>query len=214
MTIQCPFKGAVHDRGTAIPSREFLKVPVPPPPFWNHAFQNVSARWGSKVVPMGFELAPPARETRDLPLHYIEVDTRGSFKLKVNANPAQPFGARDCNGILDWQINPPIEIGVASKTIGLKIGGFQFIIIIIIYYYKVIIITFFSKATISGVSDTRPAGLWPPPYYESLMSARPANLIWVALYSVLCGAERTYQSRWSIWLWRAGHRPGDSFEWF
>ena len=100
---------------------------------------------------MGFELAPPARETRDLPLHYIEVDTRGSFKLKVNANPAQPFGARDCNGILDWQINPPIEIGVASKTIGLKIGGFQFIIIIIIYYYKVIIITLFSKPPILKV---------------------------------------------------------------
>ena len=106
------------------------------------------AREAQELSPLGIEPVPPAGQTRALPLHYIEVDTRGSFKLKVNANSAQPFGARDCNGILDWQINPPIEIGVASKTIGLKIGGFQFIIIIIIYYYKVIIITLFSKPPI------------------------------------------------------------------
>lgn len=30
------------------------------------------------------------------------------------------------------------------------------------------------------------------------MLARPASLIWLALFSVVCGAERTYQSRWDI----------------
>ena len=40
------------------------------------------------------------------------------------------------------------------------------------------------------------------------MLVRPTSLIHMALYSVVCGAEQTYQSRWGIWISGAGHWPG------